>query len=64
MNGPLDALEALRQRADGLEDWLRENAPEVGKEQAHLDEGSVARAYWNYGYLVALRDVLSQAPSE
>jgi hypothetical protein len=58
-HSPMDALESLRERAEGLEQWLRENAPEVAGEQAHLDEGTAARAYWNYGYLVALRDVLN-----
>lgn len=38
-------------------DWLTANAPHVGQEQKHLDEGSAERAYWHYGYLVALRDV-------
>lgn len=56
---PKDAMGALRERAEGLEQWLRENAPKVTSEQAHLDSGSEARAYWNYGYVVALRDVLS-----
>lgn len=56
---PIDALDALRERADRLESWLRENAPEVAREQGHLDAGSAARAYWSYGYLVALRDVLN-----
>jgi hypothetical protein len=54
-----DALEyTIGNRAEILAKWLRENAPECAEEQAHLDEGSEARAYWNYGYLVALRDVL------
>ena len=55
---PLDALESLRERAEGLEQWLKQHAPEVVEDQRHLDSGTDARDYWNYGYLVALRDVL------
>ena len=40
--------------------WIRDNAPQVAGEQKHLDEGSEARAYWHYGYLMALRDILAQ----
>jgi hypothetical protein len=43
-----------------LERWQRENAPEVAEQQSHLDAGSEARAYWHYGYLAALRDVLNR----
>ena len=55
----VDALELLRNRAEKLEGWLREHAPQVTEDQSHLDSGSDAQAYWNYGYLVALRDVLN-----
>jgi hypothetical protein len=61
-------IRALEKRADDLSAWLRENAPESLTEQRHLDEGTQERAYWHYGYMVALRDVLkfltdSPAPS-
>jgi hypothetical protein len=48
----------ITERARGQESWLREKHPEVFSEQKHLDEGSEQRAYWHYGYMVALRDVL------
>jgi hypothetical protein len=48
--------EAIDRRIAGLTEWLEENAPEIG-EQRHLDEGSRERAYWHYGYLIALRDL-------
>ena len=48
----------LKSRADGIAAWLRENHPEIKREQAHLDEGTPERAYWHSGYCVALRDVL------
>jgi hypothetical protein len=48
---------ALERRAKGLQEWLKENAPDVFAEQKHLDEGSQERVYWHYGYLVAVRDI-------
>lgn len=49
----------IKAQADELKAWLAENAPEIDEEQKHLDEGSEARAYWHYGRLVALQDILS-----
>jgi hypothetical protein len=51
------ALEKIWERRDGTLEWLEENHPEVFKEQKHLDDGSVERAYWHYGYAVALTDM-------
>jgi hypothetical protein len=48
----------LKDRVAGLQAWMRKNAPQCASEQKHLDEGSPERAYWHYGYLVALRDVM------
>jgi hypothetical protein len=50
-------ISALQKRAEDLQDWLKENSPEVFKEQKHLDEGTQERIYWHYGYLVAVRDM-------
>jgi hypothetical protein len=49
---------SIREMADGLRDWLKENAPECCEEQRHLDAGTPERAYWHYGYLCALHDIL------
>ncbi|HTZ34566.1 MAG TPA: hypothetical protein VMB84_00995 [Stellaceae bacterium] len=46
-------------RADSLARWLEEHAPRCPSEQRHLDEGTQERAYWHYGYLMALRDMQS-----
>jgi len=54
-----DPRAKLQARIDGLEAWLRENHPEIGGQQKHLDAGSSERAYWHYGYLTALRDALN-----
>ena len=48
----------LKNRAFSMEAFLEVNHPEVIKEQKHLDAGSEAQAYWNYGALVAIRDIL------
>ncbi len=53
-----------RIRAEGLKRWMKENAPACMAEQKHLDEGSAERAYWHYGYLSALRDILILMSSE
>lgn len=55
---PQDAIQSLRERSERMEHWFKENAPEVVNGQSHLDADSEARASWNYGYLMALRDVL------
>jgi hypothetical protein len=49
--------EALEKRIADLTAWLREIAPECDHKQRHLDDGTVERAYWHYGYLMALRDL-------
>ena len=48
----------LEARQRELADWLKTNAPQCADDQKHLEEGSQERAYWHYGYMVALRDVL------
>lgn len=48
----------FERRRDAQREWLRVNHPDVFEEQKHLDAGSVERAYWHYGYTVALGDVL------
>jgi len=51
-------ISAVEKRAGDLQEWLQKNAPASLAEQKHLDEGTQERAYWHYGYMVALRDVL------
>jgi len=48
---------AIRRRIEGMREWLIENAPECFDEQLHVVEGTRERAYWHYGYMVALRDL-------
>jgi len=59
---PIDATlslsELFQRRADEIQDWLTEHAPDIKTEQRHLDERTPERAYWHYGYAAALQDVL------
>jgi hypothetical protein len=48
----------LRKRLHQLERWLARECPRCEDEQLHLTKGTAERAYWHYGYLVAVRDML------
>ena len=52
-------MEAIDEKIAGLTRWLSENAPYCESAQKHLDQGTPEQAYWHYGYLCALRDVVS-----
>jgi hypothetical protein len=51
-------VQDLRNRVATLTRWLDKHCPDCETEQAHLKQGTREQAYWNYGYLVALRDML------
>jgi hypothetical protein len=51
-------LSPLIERTKGINEWLMEVRPSCFSEQRHLKEGTVERAYWHYGYMVALSDAL------
>lgn len=55
----MEATALLEKRRDDTAEWLRDTAPECSREQKHLDEGTEARTYWHYGYLMALKDALA-----
>ena len=52
-------MRAISDKIAGLTGWLAENASNCETVQKHLAEGSPERAYWHYGYLCALRDVVA-----
>ena len=52
-------VDRLQERCDDISDWLMEHAPSCDHNQEHLNSGTTERAYWHYGYAVALRDVLA-----
>lgn len=51
-------MERLRQRRDAQHAWLHERHPEVFREQRHCDDGSAERAYWHFGSMAALSDII------
>ena len=51
-------LQAIADRATQLSRWMAEHAPRQTS-QKHLDEGTVEQAYWNFGYLSGVQDVLA-----
>jgi hypothetical protein len=57
-------IQAISDKARALTRWLAENAPDSQASQKHLDPGTVEQAYWHYGYLCAIRDILSLVESE
>lgn len=52
---PRDAVDAIRERMAALKPQVPSSCWVL---QHHLDEGTPERAYWHYGYYVALVDVL------
>lgn len=48
----------LKTQADGIREWLIANHPECEHKQAHLKKDTSERAYWHFGYYMALKDVL------
>ena len=51
-------MQDLRGRIAALTRWLDRHCPDCETEQAHTKDGTREQAYWNYGYLAALRDML------
>jgi hypothetical protein len=51
-------VQLLRQRRDGIRQWLSEEAPYAVADQRHLDANTPERAYWHYGYQSALTDII------
>ena len=51
-------VRGIGERANQLAAGICEDSAECIGEQRQLNEGSREQAYWQYGYMVALRDVL------
>ena len=49
----------IRKRLKGIREWIADEAPYIVADQRHLDENTLERAYWHYGYEAALADVLA-----
>jgi hypothetical protein len=52
-------MQVISNKIDRLTRWLAESAPYCESAQKHLDDGTAEQAYWHYGYLCALRDMVS-----
>lgn len=57
-------IEAILDKVQELTRWLAENAPGCEISQRHLDPGTQEQIYWHYGYVCAIRDILSLIESE
>jgi hypothetical protein len=57
-------IDSLKKRITELDTWLAANCPECPTEQAHVQPGSREQKYWSYGYLLALRNVMSRMKRE
>lgn len=53
-----DVVEKLQSRILAHQEFLHEYDRSIIGGKKHLDQGTPERAYWHYGYMVALRDVL------
>ena len=54
-----ETIERLCRRRDVQRAWLQDEAPYISEDQRHLDANTPERAYWRYGYFMALTDMLS-----
>lgn len=52
------AIDAIKDKRNIIKEFLKE-APINVEEQKHLDAGTAEQAYWHYGYMIALKDVLN-----
>jgi hypothetical protein len=57
-------IRAIRAKAETLTRWLSEHAPYCETSQKHLDQATVEQAYWHYGYVCAIQDILAIVDSE
>jgi hypothetical protein len=53
-----EVVNNIKNRREKIQLWIESNNPEVLDEQRHLDNGPES-AYWHYGYMMALEDMLS-----
>ena len=63
MSGPYcldeEDVRAMSEKISAMSRWLNKNAPYCETSQKHLDEGTIERAYWHYGYVCGARDFLA-----
>jgi hypothetical protein len=54
-----EIVDTLETRKSDLAEWLQSHAPNCEIEQRHLDSETSEQAYWHFGYMMALKDVLA-----
>jgi hypothetical protein len=54
----VSSTDQIEDRAKGIREWLKKEAPECFSEQKHTEEGTQERVYWHHGYMMGLRDAL------
>lgn len=52
--------DVIKDRMNGIKEWLQEEHPEVFVDQKHTIANTVERAYWHYGYMMAINDLTSK----
>jgi len=52
-------VQAMSEKIADITTWLEREAHGIEKTQKHLDEGTVERAYWHYGYVCGARDFMA-----
>lgn len=52
----------VKKMHDDMKEAVQDNFPLCFVDNAHLDASTPERAYYHYGYLAALADVLKDAP--
>jgi hypothetical protein len=63
-NIELSRIREISDKASALTEWLAKNEAQCHVDQKHLDPGTMEQAYWHYGYLCALNDVLKIVESD
>lgn len=53
----------IQARIAELDKWITLQPVNVKQDQAHLNEHSLERLYWHYGYMMGLKDALAAAPA-
>jgi len=56
-------MQVISDRISSLTRWLEESPFHCESIQKHLEQGTAEQAYWHYGYLCALKDVVSAIKS-
>ncbi len=51
-------MRLLAKRQGEVSEWLENESPYTMFDQKHLESGTSEQAYWHYGYVSAINDVM------